>query len=140
VDVVIQDDEAVGDGVAGGEFVEGALGVADRLRGGVGVVLGVEVGGDDVVAEVGHVGFAGGVEGEVGWAHVGGEDAEDVGDGGFVLVHLVASGGGGEGVRGDLVTFIVGAADNFGPLGNFVDFAIAIVADDKESRFDVVFG
>lgn len=97
VDVMVQDDEARRAGIGGGVFVKGALRVDDQVRGGVGVVSGVEVGGDDVVAEIGHVGLAGGVKGQVGRAHVGREDADDVGDRFFRPVHLIPSCLGGEG-------------------------------------------
>jgi hypothetical protein len=129
-------------------LVKGSFRVDGGFRRVVGVVLGVEVGGDDVVAEVGHVGFGGGVVGEVGGAHVGGEEADDVDEGFFGFVHFFSSCGGGEGgeigvgpgVGCDLVSFIVGSPDDVGPLGYFVDVTVAVTADDEEGGFDVVSG
>lgn len=148
VDVVVQDDIADRARIAGGEIVKGSDRVADQIWRVVGVVLCVEVGGDDVVAEVGHVGFAGAVECQVGGPHVGGEEAEDVAECDFGFVHFVASGGrgkGGEigvvpGVGGDLVAFVVRAFDDVRPLGYFVDVAVAVVADNEEGGFYVVLG
>ena len=72
MDVVVEDDEATRAWILRGEVIEYPLRVADRRWGGVGVVLGVKVGGDDVVAEVGHVGVGGGGGGQVGGGAVGG--------------------------------------------------------------------
>jgi hypothetical protein len=42
------------------------------------------------------------------------------------------------GVGGDLMAFVVGASDDVGPLGYFVDVSVAVAADDEECGFDIV--
>ena len=131
-------------------FVEEFLAGLDLVGGVVGIVLGVQVPGDDVVAQLRDEVQAARVAraGAAGRAQVGREEAEDVAQGHLVVddlrVAAVVAGGRevfvGPGVRGDLVALGVDAPEDGGPLRRLiVDAALAnVVARHEEGCAGVV--
>lgn len=151
VDVVSDGEEVVVGRVLASEGVrEVVLGVLDLVRGGVVVVISVQIEVGDVVAESLQVVLAARLGGarRVRGAHVGGEETEDVPEGHLVLDHLVLAlsrGNGAQvlvapGVGGDLVALRVHPLDDSVPaVGGVVDLALAVVvAGDEEGGLGVV--
>jgi hypothetical protein len=127
--------------------LEPVLGDLDVARVVLFVVVGVDVEVRNVVAEIGHVLLAAGVDGagRVRWAHVCGDLTQDVAESHFVHPHLILAVDGGDlgevemcpGVRGDLVAFSVDPLDGVGVL--LVDTALVDVgAGHEEGGLGVV--
>lgn len=154
---VVSNDKPVGIGGSGGGSValEEVLGVLDQIRGVHEIVLGIKVEINNVVAESRHVGLAAGCRIAIGiWrTHVGREEAQDVVEGNFVVVHLVEALGSGNdvltldrsirtkiqmapGVRNNLVTSCVHTLDQTCPwVVGVVNLAFAeIVSGNHETR------
>lgn len=144
--VVVQDDVAVRRGSVGHARRVPVLGDLDQRGRVVLVVLGVEVGADDVVAELAHEAHAVGAARQERRAHVRREPAKDVAKGHLVVDHLrLADRAVGRlevlvrpGVVRDLVARVVRALDDGGPrVAAAVDLALAhVVARDEEGGLD----
>jgi hypothetical protein len=150
VDVVTDLEPGVSGGVSAGDIIpEDILGVLNQVGIVVLIVVGINVEVDNVVAEISKILLATRLRGAagVGWAHVGGDLANDVAESHLVLDHLVVTillGNGakvqmGPGMRGQLVALGVHALEDIDKLLGDVDLTLVdIVTSDEERGMGVV--